>query len=533
MTNNSYSAMANSPPLFAQNLPVGWRFGPTDQELVAHYLKRKRRGDPIDGSDIVEVIKFCNYNPWDLPGLSKCKSTDKEWFFFFYLREYHNNSGQAKRRAGNGYWKITGDPRSVTPEESDEEIGTKRTLVFHNPEATCWGNYVLCKLKEKPNKKKKAVKRSKKVEPSCQKSRAKKKARKGESDCNMASVSASAFKRSKEIMANSTYVEGEPSISNHMISGLGNQNSKKMAAIATYEKDGSSNPKALGFDNESQCEMISISTCNKGETSSIIASSLRNQNFSEMTDVSSHNRGETRCLTASSLENYNPNENTATSSYKNCKQSCPTASGLENQNSNEITNESSYFANQNANEMTNESFYFANEMTNKSFYDIGKPSNLDPLDFEKQNPSKSTGTSSSTEGVWSSLLKSPDFDNQNQSEKTDLSPLKYDRSSYIASNVGETTFQEAQSQYKGTDVPTPNYQNSMLTSNSQEAMLQNQYDITEKPILEDNFTWMASDGREAKFPEINPQLLDELIAYYELQDSLNSASEQPIHTKES
>ncbi|XP_020538598.1 NAC domain-containing protein 71 isoform X2 [Jatropha curcas] len=357
MTNNSYSAMANSPPLFAQNLPVGWRFGPTDQELVAHYLKRKRRGDPIDGSDIVEVIKFCNYNPWDLPGLSKCKSTDKEWFFFFYLREYHNNSGQAKRRAGNGYWKITGDPRSVTPEESDEEIGTKRTLVFHNPEATCWvmheyeytaeldspvkGNYVLCKLKEKPNKKKKAVKRSKKVEPSCQKSRAKKKARKG------------------------------------------------------------------------------------------------------------------------------------------------------------------------------------------------KPSNLDPLDFEKQNPSKSTGTSSSTEGVWSSLLKSPDFDNQNQSEKTDLSPLKYDRSSYIASNVGETTFQEAQSQYKGTDVPTPNYQNSMLTSNSQEAMLQNQYDITEKPILEDNFTWMASDGREAKFPEINPQLLDELIAYYELQDSLNSASEQPIHTKES
>ncbi|KDP22640.1 hypothetical protein JCGZ_02834 [Jatropha curcas] len=129
--------MANAPVLFAQNLPLGWRFAPTDQQLVGHYLKRKRHGDPIDGSDIIEVIKFCNYNPWDLAGLSKNKSTDKVWFFF-YLREYRNNSGLAKRKAGNGYWKITGDPRSVTQEGSDEEIGTKRILVFHNPDATHW-----------------------------------------------------------------------------------------------------------------------------------------------------------------------------------------------------------------------------------------------------------------------------------------------------------------------------------------------------------------------------------------------------------
>ncbi|KDP32553.1 hypothetical protein JCGZ_14765 [Jatropha curcas] len=60
--------MANAPVLFAQNLPLGWRFAPTDQQLVGHYLKRKRHGDPIEGSDIVEVIKFCNYNPGDLAG---------------------------------------------------------------------------------------------------------------------------------------------------------------------------------------------------------------------------------------------------------------------------------------------------------------------------------------------------------------------------------------------------------------------------------------------------------------------------------
>ncbi|KAF2324963.1 hypothetical protein GH714_021915 [Hevea brasiliensis] len=136
--NHSHSGFGTTCPplLFPQNLPVGWRFHPSDEELVDHYLKRKRLGEPIHGLDIGEE-QVCDYYPWDLPGRSKNKSQDKVWYFFC-PRQYHKTSGLPKRKANSGYWKSTGDLRVVTPEDSDEEIGTKRTLVFHNPDVTPW-----------------------------------------------------------------------------------------------------------------------------------------------------------------------------------------------------------------------------------------------------------------------------------------------------------------------------------------------------------------------------------------------------------
>lgn len=51
-------------------LPPGFRFHPTDEELVVQYLKRKVFSCPLPASIIPEV-DICKYDPWDLPG----------WFF--------------------------------------------------------------------------------------------------------------------------------------------------------------------------------------------------------------------------------------------------------------------------------------------------------------------------------------------------------------------------------------------------------------------------------------------------------------------
>lgn len=59
--------MTCPPQSDSQNLPVGWRFHPSDEELVDYYLKRKRLGHPIYGLDISE-IQVCDYDPRDLPG---------------------------------------------------------------------------------------------------------------------------------------------------------------------------------------------------------------------------------------------------------------------------------------------------------------------------------------------------------------------------------------------------------------------------------------------------------------------------------
>ena len=50
-------------------VPVpGFRFHPTDAELVVYYLKRKVLGKKILGDAIAEVNIY-DYSPWDLRGI--------------------------------------------------------------------------------------------------------------------------------------------------------------------------------------------------------------------------------------------------------------------------------------------------------------------------------------------------------------------------------------------------------------------------------------------------------------------------------
>ncbi|KAL6296785.1 hypothetical protein ACE6H2_004927 [Prunus campanulata] len=47
-------------------LPPGFRFHPTDEELVKHYLCRKCQSQSISVPIIAEIDLY-KYNPWDLP----------------------------------------------------------------------------------------------------------------------------------------------------------------------------------------------------------------------------------------------------------------------------------------------------------------------------------------------------------------------------------------------------------------------------------------------------------------------------------
>lgn len=49
------------------NLPPGFRFHPTDEELVVHYLKKKASSAPLPVAIIAEVDLY-KFDPWELPG---------------------------------------------------------------------------------------------------------------------------------------------------------------------------------------------------------------------------------------------------------------------------------------------------------------------------------------------------------------------------------------------------------------------------------------------------------------------------------
>jgi len=49
------------------SLPPGFRFHPTDEELIGYYLKRKVEGLEIE-LEVIPVIDFYKFDPWELPG---------------------------------------------------------------------------------------------------------------------------------------------------------------------------------------------------------------------------------------------------------------------------------------------------------------------------------------------------------------------------------------------------------------------------------------------------------------------------------
>lgn len=50
-------------------LPPGFRFHPTDEELVNHYLCRKCAGQSIS-VPVVKEVDLYKFDPWQLPGTS-------------------------------------------------------------------------------------------------------------------------------------------------------------------------------------------------------------------------------------------------------------------------------------------------------------------------------------------------------------------------------------------------------------------------------------------------------------------------------
>ncbi|KAG0474617.1 hypothetical protein HPP92_014303 [Vanilla planifolia] len=116
------------PPADSTQLAPGFRFHPTDEELVSYYLKRKITGRPLRVDAIAEVDLY-RAEPWDLPPLSRLRSRDMEWYFFTSLDRKYSNRCRNNRATKDGYWKTTGKDRPIR--RRSRIIGMKKTLVYH------------------------------------------------------------------------------------------------------------------------------------------------------------------------------------------------------------------------------------------------------------------------------------------------------------------------------------------------------------------------------------------------------------------
>ncbi|KAF8107468.1 hypothetical protein N665_0121s0021 [Sinapis alba] len=110
----------------------GFRFHPTDEELVSFYLKRKvlHRSLPFE---LIKKVDIYKHDPWDLPKLAAMG--EKEWYFYCPRDRKYRNSTRPNRVTGGGFWKATGTDRPIYSLDSTRCIGLKKSLVFYRGRA--------------------------------------------------------------------------------------------------------------------------------------------------------------------------------------------------------------------------------------------------------------------------------------------------------------------------------------------------------------------------------------------------------------
>ena len=109
------------------DLPPGFRFHPTDEEIISHYLTPKAL-DHRFCSGVIGEVDLNKCEPWHLPG--KAKMGEKEWYFFCHKDRKYPTGTRTNRATESGYWKATGKDKEIFRGRG-LLVGMKKTLVFY------------------------------------------------------------------------------------------------------------------------------------------------------------------------------------------------------------------------------------------------------------------------------------------------------------------------------------------------------------------------------------------------------------------
>ncbi|XP_050381600.1 uncharacterized protein LOC126798631 [Argentina anserina] len=154
------------------NVPVGFRFHPTDEELIRHYLYLKNKDNK--GADeeaaaavVPEYDLYGEAEPWAIwEANGGADLYDQDLFFFTKLKKVNPHGTRINRKIGTGTWSEGEPSRPILVEEKNNKktsIGRKRKFRYENKSSGqhgCWymeeyslegirsAEYVICRLRE-------------------------------------------------------------------------------------------------------------------------------------------------------------------------------------------------------------------------------------------------------------------------------------------------------------------------------------------------------------------------------------------------
>ncbi|XP_006291704.2 putative NAC domain-containing protein 61 [Capsella rubella] len=117
-------------------LPVGFRFYPTEVELLTFYLRIQLGGGSATIHSLIPILDVFSVEPTQLPNLAgeRCRGDAEQWLFFVPRQEREARGGRPSRTTRSGYWKATGSPGPVFSPDN-RVIGVKKTMVFYTGKA--------------------------------------------------------------------------------------------------------------------------------------------------------------------------------------------------------------------------------------------------------------------------------------------------------------------------------------------------------------------------------------------------------------
>ncbi|XP_042030089.1 protein SOMBRERO-like [Salvia splendens] len=119
----------------ALSVPPGFRFHPTDEELLFYYLKKKVSFEPID-FDVIREVDLNKLEPWDLK--EKCRigsGPQNDWYLFSHKDKKYPTGTRTNRATAAGFWKATGRDKPIHMTSSARSVGMRKTLVFYTGRA--------------------------------------------------------------------------------------------------------------------------------------------------------------------------------------------------------------------------------------------------------------------------------------------------------------------------------------------------------------------------------------------------------------
>ncbi|XP_073147761.1 NAC domain-containing protein 90-like [Henckelia pumila] len=119
-----------------EEIAPGFRFYPTEEELVSFYLLNQLRLEKLEINLVIPLVQIYQFEPWQLPMQcgELCRGDKEQWFFFVPRKENEVRRGRPNRTTVTGYWKATGSPSYVYAADR-KVIGVRKSMVFYKGKA--------------------------------------------------------------------------------------------------------------------------------------------------------------------------------------------------------------------------------------------------------------------------------------------------------------------------------------------------------------------------------------------------------------